>query len=463
MRQIRISNQITEGVIWKQILIFFFPILLGTFFQQLYNTADAVVVGKYVGKEALAAVGGPTGTLVNLLVGFFVGLSSGASVIIAQAYGSEDAEKTSRAVHTAAALALTAGVVMTVLGVAGARAALVFMGTLPDVLEPAVTYLRIYMSGILFSLIFNVGSGILRAVGDSRRPLYLLMISTMVNVVLDLLCVVVLRMGVAGAGIATVISQAVSALLVWLLLSRTHSIYRLDLRKIGFDRPLLGQILRIGLPAGVQSMMYSLANLVIQSTMNSFGVDTVAAWATYGKIDGIFWMIMTAFGVAMTTFSGQNFGAGKYSRIHRSVKVCLAMAMGVTLCISFCIVYGGRMFYQIFTDDPQVIAVGMKIIAIQAPSLITYVCVEILSGAARGTGDAMRPMILTCLGICVLRLCWIWMVVPFHHSLAAVVWCYPISWTVTSLLFLAYYFYGGWLKRSIARANSARQGSLPAA
>ncbi len=460
MRQIRISNQITEGVIWKQILIFFFPILLGTFFQQLYNTADAIVVGKYVGKEALAAVGGPTGTLVNLLVGFFVGLSSGASVIIAQAYGSENAEATSRAVHTAAALALTAGLVMSVLGVAGARRALILMGTPADVMGPALTYLRIYMSGILFSLIFNVGSGILRAIGDSRRPLYLLMISTMVNVVLDLFFVIGLELGVAGAGIATVISQAVSATLVWLLLSRSHSIYRLEARRIAFDSAILRQILRIGLPAGVQSMMYSLANIAIQSTINGFGVDTVAAWATYGKIDGIFWMIMTAFGVAMTTFSGQNFGARKYSRIHRSVKVCLIMAMAVTLCVSFCIVYGGRLFYQVFTDDPQVIAIGMEIIAIQAPFLFTYVCVEILSGAARGTGDALVPMVLTCLGICVLRLCWIWMVVPVYHSLSTVIWSYPISWSTTSLFFLAYYFYGGWLKRSITKASRARREAM---
>ena len=303
----QISNQITEGVIWKQLLFFFFPILFGTFFQQLYNTTDAVIVGKFVGKEALAAVGGPAATLINLLIGFFTGLSSGATVIISQYYGAKKPEDVKKTVHTAIALSIAGGAVIMALGLLFSRAALQAMHTPDDILLPSIVYMRIYFLGVIPSLIYNMGSGILRAVGDSRHPLYFLILSCIANIVLDILFVTVLKMGVLGVAAATALSQVISALMVTIVLMRTEDSYRLFIRQIRFSPVLLQNIIRIGLPAGVQATMYSLSNLIIQSSINSFGTDTIAAWTAYGKVDGIFWMIMAAYGVAITTFAGQNF------------------------------------------------------------------------------------------------------------------------------------------------------------
>lgn len=284
------GNKITEGVIWKQLLFFFFPILLGTFFQQLYNTVDAVIVGHFVGKEALAAVGGPTSTLINLMLGFFVGVSSGAMVIISQLYGAQKQEIT-LAVHTSMALAVSVAVGMMVLGLTLSPWALRAMGTPEEVLDYALTYIRIYFCGTIFSLIYNMGSSILRAVGDSRRPLYFLIVCSLANLFLDILFVVKMKMGVAGVGVATVLSQAISAGLVLVALIMTDSVYHVNPKKVRFTWPILKSIVLIGLPAGLQQVMYSVSNIVIQSSINSFGTDTVAAWTAYGKIDGLFWMI----------------------------------------------------------------------------------------------------------------------------------------------------------------------------
>lgn len=307
------TNSITGGVIWKTLLSFFFPILLGTFFQQLYNTADAVIVGQFVGKQALAAVGGATSTLINLLVGLFVGIASGAAVIISQLYGARDGERTQRAVHTTMAFALAGGLGLMIVGWAISPWALRAMNTPEDVLPHSVTYIRVYFLGIIANFIYNMGSGILRAIGDSRRPLYFLMVCCLLNIALDVLLVVVIPLGVLGVAIGTFLSQVVSAGLVLLSLTRTTQIYHLNLRQIAFDLPMLRRIVVIGIPAGLQSVMYSISNIIIQSSINTFGTDAAAAWTAYGKIDGFFWMIMSAFGVAITTFSGQNFGAGPFT------------------------------------------------------------------------------------------------------------------------------------------------------
>ena len=269
--QKRAANAITEGVIWKQLMIFFFPILLGTFFQQLYNTADAMIVGRFVGKEALSAVGGTTSTIINLIIGFFVGLASGATVIISQYYGARQRENVSRSVHTAMALAIAGGALLTVVGIIIAPWALRLLNTPEDVMGHAQTYLRIYFAGTIGNLIFNIGSGILRAIGDSKRPLYVLIACTCANIVLDLLLVLVIPMGVAGAGIATILSQLISAVLILWLLSRSGEDMRVHVKRIKLHRDLLGRIFRIGLPAGLQSVFYSLSNMVIQSSVNSFG------------------------------------------------------------------------------------------------------------------------------------------------------------------------------------------------
>lgn len=447
------SNDIVGGVIWKQLLIFFFPILLGTFFQQLYNTVDAVVVGQFVGKEALAAVGGATGTLTNLLVGFFTGLSSGATVVISQFYGAQKGDDVSRAVHTAVALSLAVGAVFTAAGVALSPMALRAMSTPEAIMGNAVTYIRVYFAGVIFPLIYNMGAGILRAVGDSRRPLYFLIVCCAVNLILDVALVAILRMGVLGAALATLFSQAVSAALIIGALLRTDAAYHLNVKQIRFTGPILRDIVRIGLPAGLQSVMYSASNIIIQTSVNSFGTDVLAGWTAYGKIDGLYWMIMSAFGVSATTFSGQNFGARNYRRIRDSVKVCFVMAMGTTLLFSAGLYLGGPYIYRIFTNDPNVIAEGMTILRILTPFYFTYVAVEILAGAARGTGDALRPMLMTCVGVCVLRVLWIFFVVPFAPNIKTVVVSYPITWAATSILFIIYYLRGGWLKRQIAKAG----------
>ena len=442
-------NQITEGVIWKQLLAFFFPILFGTFFQQLYNTTDAIVVGNFVGKQALAAVGGPASTLINLLVGFFTGLSSGATVVISQFYGAKHKDDVRKAVHTSIALSIAGGAVIMVLGIAFAGVALRAMNTPEDIMGMSLTYMRIYFLGVIPSLIYNMGSGILRAVGDSKRPLYFLIASTLTNIVLDLFFVLVLRMGVAGVAIATSLSQVASAAMVMYALMKTDDMYRLYLREIRFSPSILSAIIRIGLPAGLQSTMYSVSNLIIQASINSFGTDTIAAWTAYSKIDGMFWMIMSAYGVSITTFAGQNFGAGKYDRIHKSVRVCIGMSAFTSVLLSAIVLVGGRFFLGLFTDDPGVADIGMSIIHVIAPTYITYICIEILGGTARGCGDSIIPMLLTCFGVCVLRVIWILGIVPNHRDLATVAFSYPLTWAVTSVMFIVYYLRGNWLKRNI--------------
>lgn len=311
------ENSIVDGVIWKQLLLFFFPILIGTFFQQLYNTVDTVVVGQYVGKQALAAVG-TTGTVINLLVGFFVGVSSGATVIVSQFFGANDRENISKSVHTSMALAIVGGVIVMVLGFVSARPVLVAMSVPAEILDDALLYMNVYYAGIIANMIYNVGTGILRAIGDSRMPLYVLIVCCLANVVLDLLFVVVFHWAVFGVAFATVLSQVISAVLIMARLMLTHESYRVELRKIRFDAGILRNVIRIGLPAGLQSVMYSFSNIFIQASINGFGTDAIAAWAAIGKIDGFIWMVMNAFGISVTTFVGQNFGARRYdlSLIH---------------------------------------------------------------------------------------------------------------------------------------------------
>ena len=439
-------NGITEGVIWKQLLLFFFPILFGTFFQQLYNTADAVIVGRFVGKEALASVGGSTAILVNLLVGFFVGLSSGATVIISQFYGAGNRQRVSEAVHTAISFSLSCGFVMFVVGIAFSDPVLKLMGTPEEIQKQSVAYLQIYFYGIFFNLIYNMGAGILRAIGDSKRPLYFLIASCVTNIFLDLVLVVGLRMGVEGAAYATICSQMVSAILVVVTLMRADGPYRLDLKKIRINFYILLRIIQIGFPAGLQSVMYSSSNMIIQSSVNSLGTDTVAAWTAYGKIDSVFWMIINALGISITTFVGQNYGAGKMDRVRRGVYVCLGIAAIITLGLSTILYFGGGYIYLMFTTDEKVIRLGMRILHFLVPTFITYICIEIFSGALRGVGDCWVPMLMTALGVCALRVVWVIAAVPFRRDILTVVFSYPLTWSVTSILFLIYYHWFSALK-----------------
>ena len=426
---------ITEGVIWKQMLLFFFPILLGTFFQQLYNTVDAMVVGKFVGKQALAAVGGATGTLVNLIVGFFVGLSSGATVIISQYFGAREENGVSRTVHTAIAMGLGGGLILSIAGIIVSPAILRLMDTPEEVMTYATTYIRIYFAGMIPSLIYNIGSGILRAVGDSKRPLYFLICACLVNIVLDIVLVLYANMGVAGAALATIFSQAVSALLVILALLHATPALRLHWRKIRLHGDLLPRIIRIGLPAGLQSVMYSLSNLVIQSSINRFGTDMMATWTAYGKLDSFFWMIISAFGVTITTF--------------------LVMATVATLLVTGLLLTFGETLYRLFTDEEVVIQKGMQVLRLLAPFYCTYIGVEVFAGTVRGAGDSLIPMLMTLFGVCVLRVVWVTLIAPMKPDVTFMLLSYPITWSFTSILFIIYYFKGGWLERCERKAGYA--------
>ncbi len=449
------GNAITEGVIWKQLLLFFFPIMLGTFFQVMYNTIDAVVVGRYVGKVALAAVGGPTGTLINLIVGFFMGMSTGCTVVIAQAWGAGDAERTSRAVHTTMALALCGGAAIGILGLFGARRALLWMSTPSEVLPHAESYLKIFFAGSVTTLVYNMGAGALRARGDSKRPFYLLVAGTLTNLALDMLFVVTFGWGVAGVACATVLSQGVSAVGVWICLARDKEAFRLEARKVRFDPLQLGTILSIGLPAGVQGSMYSIANVVIQAAVNSLGVNVVAAWTIDSKIEALYWQSMAAFGMSLSTFSGQNFGARRYDRVKRSIYVCtflafLFTALYVTLALSL-----RRFWFSLFTDDAAVIETGILVMFTVLPWYFAYIPIETLGGGIRGTGDSARPTAIMALGICATRLLWVWLVLPRWRSVATLARSYPVSWVLTATAFIVYYFTSGWLERSARSSGHA--------
>lgn len=435
------KNQITEGVIWKQLLFFFFPILLGTLFQQLYNTADTVVVGRFVGTQALAAVGGSTGQIVNLVVNFFVGLASGATVIIARYYGARDRIKLNNALHTAIALSIVGGIVTGIAGILLTPSLLKMMNTPADVIEGSTMYLRIYFAGIIFVFVYNIGSGILRAVGDSKRPLYFLIVCCFLNIFLDILFVVYLKLGVKGAAFATVISQAVSALLVILSLTKSVDIYRLRPNKIRFYKSLLIAIITIGLPAGLQSVMYGISNIIIQTSLNSLGTETVAAHTAFAKIDAIYWMISGAFSVSIITFIGQNYGARKFDRMKKSIKVCLLMDLIASLLLTTVMLLAGPYLLRLFTSDQEVIEIGMQIIHIIAPSYALFIFIEILSSSLRGMGNVVVPMLMTCGGVCVLRILWIFIFARTHLSVTTILMSYPISWGFTAVLFIIYFMF----------------------
>lgn len=441
---------ITEGVIWKQLLRFFFPILIGTLFQQLYNTVDALVIGQFVGKDALAAVG-TTGTLVNLLVNFFVGIASGATVIISQYFGAGDAKNVSKAVHTSIAFAIVSGLLVTVVGLVTAAPSLRILQVPQEIFGEALLYLQIYYFGMLASMIYNIGTGILRAIGDSRSPLYILIVSCLLNIVLDLLLVVVIPWGVAGAAIATVLSQVLSAVLIMVRLMRAREAYRVRLRLIRFHKSILGALLKIGMPTGLQSVMYSLSNLMVQSTVNAFGTDTIAAWTIFGKIDAVIWMVVGSFGIAVTTFSGQNYGARKYDRIKKGTRICLLICVFSVICVSLLLFAFAGPLFSFFTSDSGVIAIGRQMMNIMVPFYFIYAFIEIYSGTIRGVGEVMQSTIITFGGICMLRIAWLIFFVPFHRNIDALVINYPLTWAITAIAFIIYYLRGNWLKRAAAR------------
>lgn len=432
-------NQITEGVIWKQLLIFFFPIMIGTFFQQIYNTADSIVVGRFVGKEALAAVGGSVNQIVNLVVEVFVGLTSGASVIAAQFYGAKDRKNLNKTLHTSYAFGITIGCIVGVLGFFLTDTVLTLMKTPQELMADSRIYLHIYFCGMVFNIIYNMGASILRAVGDSKRPLYVLMVTCGLNIVLDIILVVVCRLGVMGVALATVSCQGISSALVTVLLMKENPLFQLKLREIRFYGASLKSVLRIGIPAALEATMYTIANLIIQVFVNELGTDTVAAWGTFAKIDAVYWMVVNAFAISITTFVGQNYGAGKVKRMRKSVGICLGMAYAGAFLVSGVLYALAAPLYRLFTTDAKVVQIGVDMMHFLLPSYFLYVAIGILSGALRGAGRVLVPMLLTCGGVCFFRIVWMFGVFPRYPGINTIMLSYPVSWGITAVLFIIYY------------------------
>lgn len=441
MSETKTNNPIISGVIWKQLLIFFFPIVVGTFFQQLYNTVDAIIVGRFVGKQALASVGGSAAVLSNLVIGFFTGLSAGATVVISQFCGAGDKKNLQDGLHTAYASSLLFGVIISIIGFFSASWMLEAMNTPKEVLADSVVYLKIYFCGIIFTFIYNMGSSIMRAIGDSRRPLIYLIICCFVNIILDLLFVVVFHMGIAGAALATLISQAISAILVTKALMNSYQILKLHLREIRLHGKLFQSEFKIGLPSGIQSCLYAITNIIIQTSVNGFGTDIAAAWAAFGKLDAIFWTILGAFGIAVTTFAGQNYGAQKYDRVKKSTRVCLLMALGTCACLLTFLTVFCRPLYHIFTTDQAVVDLGVWMLKLIIPSYMIFVFIEILSGALRGVGDVIIPTLITLGGVCLVRVPMALVLTPITKDVATLLYSYPVSWGATAILLIPYYFY----------------------
>lgn len=447
----RARQQITEGVIWKQLLIFFFPILMGTFFQQMYNTVDTIIVGRLVGTEALAAVGA-TGPLVSMVNGFFIGVSSGATVVLSQAYGAGDRKGVSDSIHTGVALSLVLGVMLTAIGICLGGRVMGWMGTPENCMADATTYLRIYFAGSIGTVVYNMGAGILRAMGDSKRPMLFLMVTCILNVVLDLLFVAVLHMGVAGAALATVLSQMISAVLPIVVLLRQKE-DRLELRKLRIERSLLGRILRIGIPAGLQFVTFDFSNILIQSGVNSFGDITMAAWTAHGKTDALTWMVTGAFGVSITAFVGQNFGAQKYSRIRKGTWTCLAMGVVMVAALDALLLAFRTPILGIYTDNPEVIAVGGMVMLSIMPYEFLFMPIEVFAGTMRGVGNSLMPTLITGSCVCLFRVVWLMTAVRHWHSLKTLTLSYPLSWALAAAVFLVVYFKGNWLRRRITQCG----------
>ena len=432
-------NKITEGNIPKQLLSFFFPIFIGSLFQTLYNTVDSIIVGRFVGADALAAVGG-TGLIMGLLIGFFMGLSSGGPVIISQYYGAKDYETISKAVHTTVAMAVIGGLLISVLGEIFAGPLLRLIKLDPAIIGMSTLYLRLVFAGIVFFTIYNLGGGILRAIGDSKRPRNYLILTCLMNIVLDLIFVLWLHMSVAGVAIATGISIITSSILIMRDLLTTKDIYRVEWRKIKIDWPTFKEIMRIGLPSGGTYLAYTLSNLVIQSAINSFGANTTAAFVAFGKLDNVIFMIQGAFGMSVTTFVGQNFGAKKLSRVRESTRTGMIMCVSAIAVISSAMYIFTPHLISLFAKEYEVINIGSAILHICAPFYFSYCFVEIFSGAIRGSGQAFMPMSISLITICLFRCLWVFILVPIiGRTIDNIVWCYPVSWMLAALCFTIYY------------------------
>lgn len=438
------TMDMTRGKPWRLITAFAIPVLLSQVFQQLYNTADALIVGRFLGDEALAAVSS-SGTLIFLIISFFTGMSMGASVTISRYFGAGDYARVSRAIHTNVLLAILCGIVLTVFGVALTPTFLRWMGTDPDVLPEAISYFRYYFFGILAVVMYNTCKGIMNALGDSRRPLYYLILSSLVNIVLDLLFIAVFHWGVWSAAAATTISQAVSMVLCLIHLTKKGTIYQVRLRDLRLDREMLGQIFRYGLPSGVQNSVIGFANVIVQSNINSFGKLAMAAYGAYSKLEGFAFLPVTSFTMALTTYVSQNLGAGEYDRAKKGSRFGIITSLLLAELIGVLMYLFAPQLTAIFTETPEVIALGVK----QARTISLFYCLLAFSHAVasvcRGAGKAFVPMTIMLVFWCVVRITYITTVMHFVHDIQYIYWAYPITWSLSSVVYLIYYHFSDWV------------------
>lgn len=425
----------TKGPINKQIISFALPLLWGQLFQQLYNIVDSIVVGNYVGRDALAAVSS-SGSLIQLLVGFFVGTFVGAGVVISKYFGARDEESTRSSINTSVAFGVTAGAILTVIGVSLTPQILTLMGTPEDVFSQAVTYLRIYFSGALFMAMFNTASGIFQAVGDSKHPLYYLIVSSVTNVVLDLLLVAVFGMGIAGAAIATVFSQALGVVLAFIRLGRSNEIYRIDFKGVRFDKGKLAEILRTGVPSGVQNSVISFANVVVQSNINAFGSAAMAGYGASSKVEGFVFIPITSFAMAMTTYISQNLGAREYARAKKGAVFGIVSCCIVAQLIGIIYYFTAPLLVSLFNNEPEVIKLGTQHARTIAFFLFLLSFSHITAGIMRGAGRAVVPMLVMFGCWCVFRVSYIIIATHFIPDIRVVYWAYPLSWTLSSIIFM---------------------------
>ena len=432
-------NMITDSP-GRALLLFALPMILGNLFQQFYNIMDSVVVGRFVSEEALASVGASY-SITNVFIAIAIGGGIGSSVVVSQFLGAKQLGNMKTAISTTLINFLTLSVLLGTLGFLFNEPILTWMNTPENVFADASVYLSIYFVGLPFLFMYNVQAAIFQSLGDSRTPLYILIACCIVNIVLDLVFVIVFHEGVFGVALATLLAQAFSAVLVTLKLMRSEGMLQLKLSKIRFYRTaFIGQI-KLGIPTGIESILFAITNIAIQASLNSFGTDTTAAWSAYGKLDAIFWMINTAFGISITTFVGQNYGAGKTDRIKKSVKVCLGMELVTAfVMVVFLIVTRGFLF-RMFTSDANVIQIGSDMLVLIAPWYIVYVFIEILAGALRGIGDVIVPVIITLGGICVLRIVWLAVALKISPTISAIIFSYPVTWILTAVIFIGYYYY----------------------
>ena len=437
----------TEGIIWKSILLFAIPLILGNLLQQLYNTADMVIVGQFVGKNALAAVGS-SGSFVMLLISFCMGTSTGAGVVIAQYYGAKNEQGVEDAVHTTLALGIILGSVLTVVGIIISPTILRWMGTPESVMPGAQQYLRIYFVGLLPSVLYNMAAGILNAVGNSKRSLLYLAIASVTNIVLDIFFVAVLNMGVVGVAVATDLSQLLSCILILGYLTKTTDLYRVVLRKIRCHWKMAKRIIVIGLPTGIQNMVISLSNVLIQSGINSFGENAMAGTAAYMKVDGFNILPVMSLSMAATTFTGQNVGAGKIERVKKGMWVTLGMVILYTITSSALLRTFAEPILRIFTKDPSVLEYGVLQAQYLCPLYFLLGIMHQLAGTVRGTGKTIPPMVIILMSLCVFRVLWVQFAVPHFDHIGGLFIVYPMSWAVGATLMALYTWKGKWLKKS---------------